>query len=49
MAATRATEAAPRRGIRLAAPLSSAVHLGARRILAMSTGYQRTPDEAAAA
>ena len=33
-------------GIRLAAPLSSAVHLGARRILAMSTGYQRTPDEA---
>jgi NTE family protein len=26
-------------GIRLAAPLSSAVHLGARRILAMSTGY----------
>lgn len=33
-------------GIRLAAPLSSAVHLGARRIIAMSTGYQRTPDEA---
>jgi len=33
-------------GIRLAAPLSSAVHLGARRILAMSTGYQRTPVEA---
>jgi NTE family protein len=33
-------------GIRLAAPLSSAVRLGARRILAMSTGYQRTPDEA---
>jgi NTE family protein len=33
-------------GIRLATPLSSAVHLGARRILAMSTGYQRTPDEA---
>jgi NTE family protein len=33
-------------GIRLAAPLSPAVHLGARRILAMSTGYQRTPDEA---
>ncbi|HKO56784.1 MAG TPA: patatin-like phospholipase family protein, partial [Thermoanaerobaculia bacterium] len=32
-------------GIRLAAPLSPAVHLGARRILAMSTGYQRTPDE----
>jgi NTE family protein len=35
-------------GIRLAAPLSSAVFLGARRILAMSTGYQRTPDEARA-
>jgi NTE family protein len=34
-------------GIRLAAPLSSAVHLGATRILAMSTGYQRTPEEAA--
>ena len=33
-------------GIRLAAPLSAAVHLGARRILAMSTGYQRTADEA---
>lgn len=33
-------------GIRLAAPLSSAVHLGARRIIAMSTGYQRTADEA---
>jgi len=33
-------------GIRLAAPLSPAVHLGARRILAMSTGYQRTPAEA---
>jgi NTE family protein len=33
-------------GIRLAAPLSSAVYLGARRILALSTGYQRTPDEA---
>jgi NTE family protein len=32
--------------IRLAAPLSGAVHLGARRIIAMSTGYQRTPDEA---
>ena len=32
-------------GIRLAAPLSPCVHLGARRILAMSTGYQRTPDE----
>jgi NTE family protein len=33
-------------GIRLAAPLSAAVHLGARRIIAMSTGYQRTPEEA---
>jgi NTE family protein len=33
-------------GIRLAAPLSPAVHLGATRILAMSTGYQRTPAEA---
>jgi NTE family protein len=33
-------------GIRLAAPLSPAVHLGATRILAMSTGYQRTADEA---
>lgn len=33
-------------GIRLAAPLSSAVHLGATRILAMSTGYQRTASEA---
>ena len=32
-------------GMRLAAPLSPAVHLGANRILAMSTGYQRTPDE----
>lgn len=33
-------------GIRLASPLSPAVHLGARRIIAMSTGYQRTPEEA---
>jgi NTE family protein len=33
-------------GIRLAAPLSPAVHLGAKRIIAMSTGYLRTPDEA---
>jgi NTE family protein len=33
-------------GIRLAAPLSPAVHLGASRIIAMSTGYQRTPAEA---
>lgn len=32
-------------GIRLAAPLSSAVHLGATRIIAMSTGHQRTADE----
>ena len=32
-------------GIRLAAPLSSAVHLGASRIIAMSTGYQRPSDE----
>jgi NTE family protein len=32
-------------GIRLAAPLSPAVHLGARRIIAMSTGYQRTAAE----
>ena len=34
-------------GMRLAAPLSPAVHLGARRIIAMSTGYQRTQAEAA--
>jgi NTE family protein len=33
-------------GIRLSAPLSAAVHLGASRILAMSTGYQRTDEEA---
>lgn len=33
-------------GIRLSAPLSAAVHLGAGRIIAMSTGYQRTSDEA---
>ncbi|HUJ14057.1 MAG TPA: patatin-like phospholipase family protein [Thermoanaerobaculia bacterium] len=33
-------------GIRLSAPLAPAVHLGARRILAMSTGYQRTAVEA---
>ena len=33
-------------GMRLAAPLSPAVHLGARRIIAMSTGYQRTDNEA---
>ncbi|HET7436342.1 MAG TPA: patatin-like phospholipase family protein [Thermoanaerobaculia bacterium] len=35
-------------GIRLAAPLSPAVHLGASRIIAMSTGYQRTPEESLA-
>src|SRR5258706_2209750 len=34
-------------GIRLAAPLSPAVHLGATRILAMSTGHQPTDAEAA--
>lgn len=34
-------------GIRLAAPLSPAVHLGASRIIAMSTGYQRTAAEEA--
>lgn len=34
-------------GIRLAAPLSPAVQLGATRIIAMSTGYQRLPEEAA--
>lgn len=33
-------------GIRLASPLSPAVHLGATRIIAMSTGYQRTVEEA---
>jgi NTE family protein len=33
-------------GIRLSAPLSAPVHLGATRIIAMSTGYQRTFDEA---
>jgi NTE family protein len=33
-------------GIRLASPMSPAVHLGAARIIAMSTGYQRTPAEA---
>lgn len=33
-------------GIRFAAPLSPAVHLGATRIIAMSTGYQRTDAEA---
>ena len=33
-------------GIRMAAPLSPAVHLGAHRIIAMSTGYLRPPEEA---
>jgi NTE family protein len=33
-------------GIRMAAPLSPAVHLGAHRIIAMSTGYLRAPEEA---
>ena len=33
-------------GMRLSAPLAPAVHLGAKRILAMSTGYQRTAAEA---
>jgi NTE family protein len=33
-------------GIRMAAPLSPAVQLGAQRIIAMSTGYLRGPDEA---
>jgi NTE family protein len=33
-------------GIRLSAPLSPAVHLGARAILAISTRYNRTPTEA---
>jgi NTE family protein len=33
-------------GVRLSAPLSPAVHLGASRIIAMSTGYQRTDIEA---
>lgn len=33
-------------GIRLSAPLSPAVHLGARRILAISTRYPRSQEEA---
>jgi NTE family protein len=36
-------------GIRLTAPLSPALHLGAGRILAISTRYQRTQIEAASA
>lgn len=34
-------------GIRLSAPLSPALHLGARRVLVVSTRYQRTAEEAA--
>jgi NTE family protein len=34
-------------GIRLTAPLSPAVHLGARRIIAVSTRYARSSEEAA--
>jgi NTE family protein len=33
-------------GIRLTAPLSPAIHLGARKIIAVSTRYPRTRDEA---
>jgi NTE family protein len=33
-------------GIRLAAPLSPAIHLGAQKIIAISTRYPRTPEEA---
>jgi NTE family protein len=36
-------------GIRLAAPLSPALHLGANRILSISTRYDRTREEAARA
>jgi NTE family protein len=34
-------------GIRLTAPLSPAIHLGARRIIAVTTRYARSPEEAA--
>lgn len=34
-------------GIRLAAPLSPALHLGADRVIAISTRYARSPEEAA--
>ena len=34
-------------GVRLTTPLAPAIHLGARRILAVSTRYDRTPEEAA--
>jgi NTE family protein len=34
-------------GMRLTAPLAPAMHLGARRIMAISTRYDRTPEEAA--
>ena len=33
-------------GIRFAAPLSPALHLGARRIIAISTRYRQSPEEA---